>query len=83
MTIVLQIDALTGGFRGNQKTHLSLAEGFRGLMPPYCFLRLRTMFSGKSQTFISVILEMVDLTRALFASFHVDGIWKDIVSLVG
>ena len=54
MTIVLQIDALTGGFRGNQKTHLSLAEGFRGLMPPYCFLRLRTMFSGKSQTFISV-----------------------------
>ena len=29
----------------------------------------------------SKTLEMVDLTMALFARFHVNGSWKDIVSL--
>lgn len=31
---------------------------------------------------VSKSLEMVDLTMALFASFHVNGNWKDITSLV-
>mgnify|MGYP001025256530 FL=1 len=30
---------------------------------------------------VSKTLEMVDLTMALFARFHVNGSWKDIVSL--
>ena len=30
---------------------------------------------------VSKTLEMVDLTMALFAKFHVNGSWKDIVSL--
>ncbi len=31
---------------------------------------------------VSKSLEMVDLTMALFAKFHVNGSWKEIVSLV-
>ena len=32
---------------------------------------------------VSKTLEMVDLTMALFAKFHVNGSWKNIVALVG
>ena len=31
---------------------------------------------------VSKSLEMVDLTMALFAKFHVNGSWKEILSLV-
>lgn len=31
---------------------------------------------------VSKTIEMVDLTMALYAKFHVNGSWKDIVALV-